>query len=70
MPRNRRRRIPAARLQDGAAVYVRSDACRMAGDVDQTLLQIIAGHGLWSADATENYVQVLKDHQRYQRDVY
>jgi sulfite reductase (NADPH) flavoprotein alpha-component len=57
-------------LQDGAFIYVCGDATQMAKDVDKTLLEIVREQGNMSEDASELYVQTLKDDRRYQRDVY
>ena len=57
-------------LEEGAVLYVCGDATRMAKDVDRTLYQIVEEQGGKQREAAENYVQVLKDDRRYQRDVY
>lgn len=57
-------------LQDGASIYVCGDAARMAKDVDATLHSIVASQGNLDAEAATEYVQTLKDDQRYHRDVY
>lgn len=57
-------------LQEGAYFYVCGDASRMAKDVDRSLQTIVQEQGGLSVDATETYMQELKDGRRYQRDVY
>ncbi|WP_373700265.1 assimilatory sulfite reductase (NADPH) flavoprotein subunit [Neisseria dentiae] len=57
-------------LQQGAHVYVCGDAARMARDVENTLLDIIAAQGKLSRDDAEDYLNDLREEKRYQRDVY
>jgi len=57
-------------LQDGASVYVCGDASRMAKDVDATLHTIVEQQSDLSKEAASEYVQQLKDENRYHRDVY
>ena len=57
-------------LQNGAHVYVCGDALRMAKDVEQALLDIIAAHGNMSLDDADEYLSELRENKRYQRDVY
>jgi sulfite reductase (NADPH) flavoprotein alpha-component len=57
-------------LEDGAHVYVCGDASRMAGDVHQALLGIIAREGGYSGEQAGEYLQDMKRIGRYQRDVY
>ncbi|WP_345046874.1 molybdopterin dinucleotide binding domain-containing protein, partial [Microbacterium invictum] len=57
-------------LQDGASLYVCGDAARMARDVDDTLLDILARHGGMSAEEAAEYRRVLVAEHRYVRDVY
>jgi len=57
-------------LQDGASVYVCGDASRMAKDVDATLHTIAERQGGMPAEAAADFVQNLKDQNRYHRDVY
>lgn len=57
-------------LQQGAHIYVCGDATRMARDVENTLLDIIAGEGKLSRDDAEDYLNDLREEKRYQRDVY
>lgn len=57
-------------LQQGAHIYVCGDATRMARDVEEVLLNIIADEGKLSRDDAEDYLNELREDKRYQRDVY
>ncbi|MEM9480519.1 MAG: assimilatory sulfite reductase (NADPH) flavoprotein subunit [Verrucomicrobiota bacterium] len=57
-------------LEDGAHFYVCGDASRMAKDVHQALLEIVAKEGGKSEKDAEAYVDALRKAKRYQRDVY
>ena len=57
-------------LQDGAHIYVCGDAARMARDVENALLDIIAEQGGMDRDDAEEYLNGLREDKRYQRDVY
>ena len=57
-------------LQDGAHIYVCGDAARMARDVENALLDIIAEQGGMDRDDAEEYLNDLREDKRYQRDVY
>lgn len=57
-------------LQQGAHVYVCGDATRMARDVENTLLSIIAEQGGMSRDEAEDFLNEMREDKRYQRDVY
>jgi len=57
-------------LQDGAHFYVCGDAARMAGDVHEALIAIVAKEGAMEPEAAEAYVKTLQKDKRYQRDVY
>jgi sulfite reductase (NADPH) flavoprotein alpha-component len=57
-------------LERGAHFYVCGDASRMAGDVHQALLDVVAQEGGMSKDRALEYVNELKQARRYQRDVY
>lgn len=57
-------------LQDGAHFYVCGDANRMAKDVHDALVNIVAEHGGKNAEDAEEYVNELRRAKRYQRDVY
>jgi sulfite reductase (NADPH) flavoprotein alpha-component len=57
-------------LADGAHVYVCGDAKRMAKDVERALVDVVAAHGVRSTDEAVAFVAELKEHGRYQQDVY
>jgi sulfite reductase (NADPH) flavoprotein alpha-component len=57
-------------LEEGASIYVCGDASRMAKDVDATLHTIVEQQAGLPCDAAIEYVQQLKDQNRYHRDVY
>jgi sulfite reductase (NADPH) flavoprotein alpha-component len=57
-------------LEDGAYFYVCGDASRMARDVEDALLEIIAGQSGCDADGAADYLAALKKDKRYVRDVY
>ena len=57
-------------LQEGAYFYVCGDASKMAKDVEQALLDVIAKEGNLSPDEAEDYLNELREEKRYQRDVY
>jgi len=57
-------------LERGAHLYICGDANRMAKDVHQTLLDIIAEHGKLSTEQAEDYLKSLRSNKRYQKDVY
>ncbi|MGE3772204.1 MAG: sulfite reductase [NADPH] flavoprotein alpha-component, partial [Gammaproteobacteria bacterium] len=57
-------------LEEGAYVYVCGDAQRMAKDVHQALVDLVARSSGRDADAAEDYLFELKRHGRYRRDVY
>jgi sulfite reductase (NADPH) flavoprotein alpha-component len=57
-------------LEGGAHLYVCGDAERMAPDVHEALVDIVAAHGRLERDAAESYLRRLADDRRYLRDVY
>ena len=57
-------------LQEGAYFYVCGDAAKMAKDVEQALLEVIAKEGNLSPDEADDYLNELREEKRYQRDVY
>ncbi|AUU86773.1 MULTISPECIES: NADPH-dependent assimilatory sulfite reductase flavoprotein subunit [Leclercia] len=57
-------------INDGAHIYVCGDANRMAKDVEQALLEVIAQFGGMDAEAADEYLSELRVERRYQRDVY
>ena len=57
-------------LERGAHVYVCGDMSRMAKDVEQALLEIIAEQGQLSDEQATEYLKDLRNAKRYQKDVY
>jgi len=57
-------------IQQGAHIYVCGDATRMAKDVEETLLAIIAQYGGMDNESADEYLSDLRIARRYQRDVY
>ncbi|MFI4889308.1 MAG: assimilatory sulfite reductase (NADPH) flavoprotein subunit [Steroidobacterales bacterium] len=57
-------------LEGGAHLYVCGDAQRMAPDVEEALVEIIALHGARSQQDAGEYVSELRANRRYARDVY
>ncbi len=57
-------------LEEGGHFYVCGDATRMAKDVEQALLDVIAAQGGLSEDGALEYLTRLKREKRYLRDVY
>lgn len=57
-------------LEAGAHFYVCGDANKMAKDVQEALLEVIAKHGHKSREEAEEYLSELRRAKRYQRDVY
>jgi sulfite reductase (NADPH) flavoprotein alpha-component len=57
-------------IGDGAHVYVCGDGSRMARDVDDALLKIVAEHGRLSPAKARLELQQLTADRRYCRDVY
>lgn len=57
-------------LEQGAHFYVCGDANRMAKDVHEALIELVAEHGGRSREQAEEYVNALRSAKRYQRDVY
>jgi len=55
-------------LQEGAHLYVCGDEKRMAHDVHEALLNVIAS--ISGQDNAKDYVAALQKEKRYQRDVY
>ena len=56
-------------INDGAHIYVCGDANRMAKDVENTLLEVIAEYGAMDAEAADEFLSELRVERRYQRDV-
>ncbi|MGB9098904.1 NADPH-dependent assimilatory sulfite reductase flavoprotein subunit [Erwinia sp.] len=57
-------------IQQGAHIYVCGDANRMAKDVEQALLELVAEHGGMDTETADEYLSELRIERRYQRDVY
>ncbi|MES0228552.1 NADPH-dependent assimilatory sulfite reductase flavoprotein subunit [Citrobacter braakii] len=57
-------------INDGAHIYVCGDANRMAKDVEQALLEVIAEFGAMDIEAADEFLSELRIERRYQRDVY
>ncbi|MFA5924735.1 MAG: assimilatory sulfite reductase (NADPH) flavoprotein subunit [Methylococcaceae bacterium] len=64
------RRDLYAWLQEGAHLYVCGDEKRMAHDVNEALLTIVASEGGLNSEQAEAYVKTLQKQKRYQRDIY
>lgn len=57
-------------INDGAHIYVCGDANRMAKDVEQALLEVIAEFGGMDTESADEFLSELRVERRYQRDVY
>ncbi|QTH63074.1 assimilatory sulfite reductase (NADPH) flavoprotein subunit [Psychrosphaera ytuae] len=57
-------------LEKGAHLYICGDAERMAKDVQQALLDVIQDQAGIDADAAQDYLENLRESQRFQKDVY
>ncbi len=57
-------------LTNGAHLYICGDADRMAKDVHNTLVEVIAEQGGLTAEQAEDYLKSLRSNKRYQKDVY
>lgn len=57
-------------LEQGAHFYVCGDANKMAKDVHEALIEVVAEHGNKSREQATDYVDALRAAKRYQRDVY
>ncbi|MHA0984118.1 NADPH-dependent assimilatory sulfite reductase flavoprotein subunit [Kosakonia cowanii] len=57
-------------INEGAHIYVCGDANRMAKDVEQALLDVIAEFGGMDTEAADEFLSELRVERRYQRDVY
>lgn len=57
-------------IEEGAHLYVCGDASRMAKDVQQALIDIIAQHGKKTPEDAKAYLEAMRKAKRYQRDVY
>jgi sulfite reductase (NADPH) flavoprotein alpha-component len=57
-------------LERGAYFYVCGDATRMAKDVENALLDVIARGSNGTLEHAAEYLAAMKKQKRYQRDVY
>ncbi len=57
-------------LDEGAHIYLCGDAARLAPDVHDALIDIVASEGRSDRDAAEDFVRTLKSERRFQCDVY
>jgi sulfite reductase (NADPH) flavoprotein alpha-component len=57
-------------LERGAALYVCGDSKRMAGDVNDALIDVLVQEGGIDAEAAAAKLKALRGEGRYQRDVY
>lgn len=57
-------------IEQGAHIYVCGDASRMAKDVEQALLDIVADFGKMDDESADEFLSELRVERRYQRDVY
>jgi len=57
-------------LEDGAHLYVCGDAAKLAPDVHEALICIVASEIQTGREAAEDYLRCLQNDHRYQRDVY
>lgn len=57
-------------LEEGAEVFVCGDKERMAADVDRALHRIVQTAGGRTEAQAHEYVEALRSHKRYKRDVY
>jgi sulfite reductase (NADPH) flavoprotein alpha-component len=57
-------------LERGAHFYICGDASKMAKDVHEALIEVVAEHGGKNREEAEAYVAELRRAKRYQRDVY
>jgi len=57
-------------LERGTHLYVCGDADKMAKDVNEALIDIVAQQGKLARGDAEEYIAELRRNKRYQRDVY
>ena len=57
-------------LEKGACFYVCGDATHMAGEIHETILEILEAEGGRSREDAEAYVEDMKLNGRYQLDIY
>lgn len=57
-------------LEEGAHLYICGDATHMAKDVHNALIEIIKTHGNRDEAGATEYLEQLREAQRFQKDVY
>ncbi|MCR3755555.1 MAG: sulfite reductase, flavoprotein subunit [Sodalis sp. Psp] len=57
-------------IHQGAHMYVCGNANRMARDVEQALVNVIAKHGGMNREQADEFLSELRIKRRYQRDIY
>ncbi|MBD0374219.1 MAG: sulfite reductase, partial [Flavisolibacter sp.] len=57
-------------IENGASVYVCGTKDPMSIDVEDALLQIIGKHGNMSIEESVEFIEGLKEEERYLKDVY
>ena len=57
-------------LERGAHIYVCGDASRMAKSVEKAILDVIATQGGKGDDGAAEYLNEIREENRYQRDIY
>ncbi|AIN47130.1 NADPH-dependent assimilatory sulfite reductase flavoprotein subunit [Candidatus Palibaumannia cicadellinicola] len=57
-------------IQQGAHIYVCGNANRMARDVEQVLVKLVAKHGRMDSEQADEFLSELRMARRYQRDTY
>jgi sulfite reductase (NADPH) flavoprotein alpha-component len=57
-------------IDGGAEFFVCGDKARMAEDVHQELIRIVASEGGKTPEAAQEYVETMRKTKRYKRDVY
>ncbi|NJD00221.1 NADPH-dependent assimilatory sulfite reductase flavoprotein subunit [Candidatus Erwinia dacicola] len=57
-------------IEEGAHIYVCGNANRMAKDVEQALLEVVAEFGAMDIESADEFLNELRIERRYQRDVY
>ncbi|PLK58898.1 assimilatory sulfite reductase (NADPH) flavoprotein subunit [Candidatus Palibaumannia cicadellinicola] len=57
-------------IQQGAHIYVCGNANRMARDVEQVLVKLVAKYGRMDSEQADEFLSELRMARRYQRDTY
>ena len=57
-------------INEGAYIFISGTKDPMSKDVENALLQIIEEHGKKTKDEAKEYLERLKKHGRYEKDVY